>query len=243
MNVEIECPKCGGKLLVDNQVRTFRCTRCSWEFEEPLRGIMEEIDQNSNTLTSPSWDEYFFTICCATALRSKCLSRRLGCVLVEPESHTILSTGYNGPARDVPQCGPERMRKDHVAQHLLEAAAEPVTGNLNDCPRKRLGYSTSEHLDICPAVHAERNCLYNAARVGTSVSGSILYTSDIVPCSKCLSALNQAGVVGVVCIETTYYDRLAAYVAETTDIKIRKYNIDKELLTKIWETSSNMKGE
>lgn len=43
-----------------------------------------------------SWDKYFFEIAKTYALRSKDPRRQIGCVIVEPESRTIRSGGYNG---------------------------------------------------------------------------------------------------------------------------------------------------
>lgn len=41
--------------------------------------------------------------------------------------------------------------------------------------------------------HAERNAIYNAARVGIATGGCTLY-STLFPCSDCLRALVQSGV-------------------------------------------------
>lgn len=45
--------------------------------------------------------------------------------------------------------------------------------------------------------HAERNLIYNAARVGTSLEGCILYVPWI-PCTDCARGIIQAGFVEVV---------------------------------------------
>ena len=241
--IEIECPKCSGKVLLDYNKTEYSCQFCDWDFEKPFSQILEEHDRAINAFKSPSWDEYFFTACCSAASRSKCLSRRLGCVLVDPTTNIIISTGYNGPARGIPQCGPERMRKDHVIRHRLDCTEEPVVGTLADCPRHRLGFSSSVHLDLCPSVHAERNTIYNAANVGTRTRGTVLYTSDIIPCSKCLSALIQAGIIGVVCSAIEHYDVLSRYVLENSEIKIRKYELSRSRMIEIFEAVTNRKGE
>jgi dCMP deaminase len=44
----------------------------------------------------PNWNEYFMKIAEATSIRSKDPSRQVGCVIVDPESHTVRSGGYNG---------------------------------------------------------------------------------------------------------------------------------------------------
>lgn len=42
--------------------------------------------------------------------------------------------------------------------------------------------------------HAERNAIYNAARVGISVGGCRIYTS-LFPCADCTRAIIQSGII------------------------------------------------
>lgn len=46
--------------------------------------------------------------------------------------------------------------------------------------------------------HAERNAIYNAARVGTSILGCRAYL-DWFPCMDCARGLAQSGIVEVIC--------------------------------------------
>ncbi|MEJ6394622.1 deaminase [Gymnodinialimonas sp. 2305UL16-5] len=46
--------------------------------------------------------------------------------------------------------------------------------------------------------HAERNAIYNAARVGVPLQGCILYVNRF-PCADCARAIIQCGIVRVVC--------------------------------------------
>jgi len=55
--------------------------------------------------------------------------------------------------------------------------------------------------------HAERNCIYNAARVGVPLDGCIFYVTGI-PCNECLRAMYQVGASEIVmtytvCVSTT----------------------------------------
>ena len=45
--------------------------------------------------------------------------------------------------------------------------------------------------------HAERNAIYNAARVGTPLKGCTLYV-PLMPCADCARAIIQAGIIEVV---------------------------------------------
>jgi dCMP deaminase len=50
----------------------------------------------------PTWDEYFMDIAVATARRSTCNRKQVGCVLTK--DHRILSTGYGGSIAGQPHC-------------------------------------------------------------------------------------------------------------------------------------------
>jgi len=140
------------------------------------------------------WDAYFLSICETVAKQSTCLSRQFGAILVRDKS--IISTGYNGPARDVTHCqGPE-------------------------CPRHRCGYKSGQRLDLCPATHAEANCIANAARNGILTLGSTLYLNGVHPCKDCTSLLINAGVAEIVCLEG-YYDTLSLIIAKDARLSVR----------------------
>jgi len=46
--------------------------------------------------------------------------------------------------------------------------------------------------------HAERNALYNAARMGVAVAGCTLYVNRF-PCADCARAIVQSGIARLVC--------------------------------------------
>lgn len=46
--------------------------------------------------------------------------------------------------------------------------------------------------------HAERNLIYNAARVGTPLDGCILVVTPLFRCVECARAIVQAGFIAVV---------------------------------------------
>jgi len=55
------------------------------------------------TFSRPGKDEYFLLIADMAALRSTCIRRRAGCVLVDSKNH-IVATGYNGGPSGFPHC-------------------------------------------------------------------------------------------------------------------------------------------
>lgn len=113
-----------------------------------------------------SKDVYFMKIAEVVSLRSTCMKRKVGAVLVK-DSH-IVSTGYNGVPPGFKHCTPDT------------------------CVRKDL--KSGEKPEWCRGVHAEINCIIQAAIHGTSIKGNtILYTTTF-PCMSCIKLLINAGV-------------------------------------------------
>jgi dCMP deaminase len=149
-----------------------------------------------------SWDQYFMDLCDLVASRSKCLSRQIGCVVVYDKS--IISTGYNGPPRGTAHCSGDT------------------------CPRRKAGYASGEGLSLCPAAHAEANCIANAARTGARTLKATLYINTVVPCKDCFGLLINAGIKEIVVKQLEYYDRLSGRLHMESDILVRELNVSKE---------------
>lgn len=168
------------------------------------------------------WDLYFHNICESVASKSPCFSRKIGALLVRDNS--IVATGYNGPPCGVSHCGKERIEKDKVLQRLFKYPSHPITEDMKTkCPRKLLGYISGTHLELCPAQHAETNCIANAARLGVAVLGTTLYMNCIIPCKNCFGMLINAGVVEVVVDDATVYDEHTQFLIDDSNIKIREF--------------------
>lgn len=97
----------------------------------------------------PSWDTYFLSLCTLASLRSNCMKRRVGAVLVR--SNRVLSTGYNGTARGLTNC------------------AE------GGCSRCNGGAAAGTALDECLCLHAEENALLECGRERGGAEGTVLY--------------------------------------------------------------------
>ena len=145
-----------------------------------------------------NWDSYYHEVCKAVSYKSTCLSRKIGAILVK--DHSIVSTGYNGPSRGIPHCNP--------------------------CPRKAAGYASGTHMELCPAQHAEENCISNAARLGVSTVGTILYMNCIVPCKNCFGTLINAGIIEIVVDKVDCYDKHTQFLIDNSSIKIRSFEIN-----------------
>ncbi len=130
----------------------------------------------------PSKDEYYLEVAKALCLRSPCIRRQFGAIVVKGD--VVVSTGYNGPARGVVNC--------------------LAVGCLKD----ELNLPSNTAYDVCPSVHAEENAVINAARHGASVMSGTLYLfgrnykdgslTEAKPCERCKRAIINAGIREVV---------------------------------------------
>ena len=170
------------------------------------------------------WDTYFHKICEAIASKSPCLSRKIGAILVK--DNIVVATGFNGPARGVPHCGRDRFEKDEVLRESMKDVLPAVAGGImTTCPRQLLDYKSGEGLHLCPAEHAERNCIASAARVGVSVRGTTLYMNCCLPCKNCITLLINAGVSEIVVEDTVHYDKYSEFIYKHCTIKLRKFEL------------------
>jgi len=175
-------------------------------------------------MNETNWDLYFHKICESIASKSPCLSRKIGAILVF--DHSIISTGYNGPARGIPHCGRTRWSIDKGLVEIVRKRNDVEEVDFFDtCPRKVLGYSSGTHLELCPAQHAEENCISNAARLGVSVVGSTLFMNCVIPCKNCFSTLINAGVREIVVDRADVYDKHTKFIIDNSSIKIREFKL------------------
>ena len=168
-----------------------------------------------------SWDSYYHDIAKQVAERSTCLSIKIGAILVRDK--IIICEGYNGPARKIPACGPDRLKHDYVLAHRINDAFVPIFGDDNTCPRQRLGFPSGQGLELCPSVHAEANVIANAARMGIRTFGATMYLTCNIPCKNCLSLMINAGIAEVVIPKIEYYDELSKFILNRSDIITRTY--------------------
>ena len=113
-----------------------------------------------------SKDAYFMEIAEVVSKRSTCIKRHVGAVLVK-DSY-IVSTGYNGAPSGFRHCSTET------------------------CVRQNL--KSGEKPELCRGVHAEINCIIQAAIHGTSIMGNTTIYSTHFPCMTCLKLIINAGI-------------------------------------------------
>ena len=148
----------------------------------------------------PSWDTYFMLLAHLASLRSNCMKRRVGAVLVRDKR--VVSTGYNGTPRGVTNCGEGGCARcnSHGDGWALAApsasssssssaagAAAAAAGGGGRAPRaapplNRVG----EALDECLCLHAEENALLEAGRERVSGGGTL---GAVLYCNTCVGPL------------------------------------------------------
>jgi dCMP deaminase len=193
--------------------------------EAMIQEVMNASDKftdASYSITDPpvlSWDEYFFGLCRQVARNSKCLSRRIGAVLVQDKN--IISTGYNGPPTNVARCD-NRWTIDPV---FSKKYGDLIKGKETKgvCPRKLLGFASGEAIDMCPATHAEVNAIVYAAKNGITVKGATLYMSCGIPCFNCLKVIINSGIKEIVVLSLRTYDENSLYLLNNSDLGIRLF--------------------
>ncbi|MHA1792210.1 MAG: deoxycytidylate deaminase [Promethearchaeota archaeon] len=143
-----------------------------------------------------SKDQYFMEIAKIVSKRSTCIRRSVGAVLVK-DSY-IVSTGYNGAPSGLPHCTPTTCLR-----------------NIKNVP------SGTRH-ELCRGVHAEMNCIIQAAIHGTSIKGNTTLYSTHFPCILCTKMIINAGIKRVV------YDKGYPKIDEIQDEMIRQSGISFE---------------
>ncbi len=142
----------------------------------------------------PDWGSYFMEIAHIVSMRSTCLRRSVGAVIVKDKR--ILSTGYNGAPSGL--------------KHCIEVS----------CLREQMKIPPGERHELCRGLHAEQNAIIQAAYHGVSINGAHLYCTHL-PCSICIKMLINAGITEVY-YEDGYPDELSLSLIEESNILLKK---------------------
>lgn len=80
---------------------------------------------NTDPTRIPSWDIWFMMSAVAASRRSKDPSTQVGCVIVNPQTNSIVSTGYNGFVRGTKE-SPERWERPEKYRRVKHAEENAV---------------------------------------------------------------------------------------------------------------------
>jgi dCMP deaminase len=151
-----------------------------------VRTVKEEKERQRR------WDVHFMKEAKLVSEMSKCLSRKIGAVLVRGTDR--ISSGYNGAPSNVDNCDVRDDKGNYTK-----------TVQSKVCPRQRMGFKSGEGIEHCPAVHAEANTICMAAREGISTKGTTLYCWCRTPCPNCVKELINAEISRIVCFSENEY--------------------------------------
>lgn len=190
----------------------------------------------------PSWDEYFLTLCNQIATRSTCDRLHVGAVLVGPE-HNIISTGYNGSLRGEPHCDdPEtyweckrcgcrtidplkpNFAGQIICQNITDPPGNPYSGKCNGVMEEKHGGHDIVDSHCVRTIHAESNCITQAARHGISTNGCTLFCNWL-PCWPCYKIISSAGVSEIVYQNIYKPDSRVEKAASRGEVKIRQVKL------------------
>lgn len=116
----------------------------------------------------PEFEDIFMDLAHTIALRSHCVRKKVGAVLVKDTR--IISIGYNGPPAGTYNCDEKW----------------PLTG----CPEQIKGGCSL-------ALHAEQNAIIYATKQNISLDNSTLYLT-LSPCLACARIVYSMGIVKVI---------------------------------------------
>jgi dCMP deaminase len=159
---------------------------------------------------------------------SKCLSRKIGCLILTTD-YTIIATGYNGPPRKVNHCNSIE-RLEWIVPQLKQTHVGDIKSYLMEngwgekCPRHILKFKSGEGLWACQAGHAERNAIDNCCREGIKIKGCWLVLNAPLPCQECAKSIIGAGITRVVCKAGPDYDAGSRWLLEQAGVEIIQYS-------------------
>jgi dCMP deaminase len=137
------------------------------------------MKNNTIDFYRPSWDEYFMEIAKLTEMRSNCIKRKVGCIIVK--NNRILSLGYNGTPINTENCfsgGCKRCMDQHV--------------------KREIEVSSGKNLDLCLCLHAEENALLFVDK--NDLLDSTMYVS-LIPCISCVKKIIQCKIKNIIYLE------------------------------------------
>ena len=176
-------------------------SRGEQEFDQKIGNFIDLVERKEPFV--PSQDDAMMAIAYANSLRSSCVKRKVGAVVVDKLGN-IISSGYNevpvgaSSCMDVyGMCYRDKL-KEETARDIANVVHDAgVIEQLDPILSRRF-----KILDYCRSVHAEENTILNIARFGSRITegASLLYTTTY-PCNLCANKIVQVGIGTVVYLE------------------------------------------
>lgn len=139
-------------------------------------------------------NEYYMNIAVQVSLRSTCIRRKVGAVIVK--DNEILGSGYNGSPKGLPNCCDDPTR----------------------CYRTKHNIPSGQKLELCYAQHAEINAMFNALCSNRDLRDASIFVTTF-PCSNCAKAIIQSGIKNIYYLDT-YTNEFTLTMLEEANIKV-----------------------
>lgn len=152
---------------------------------------------------APTYIETNMAIAYAASMRSSCLKRKVGAVIVDITGD-VFSSGYNEvpAANNTCKCEYGMCYRDKLKKDYKETLGSVIKKDKEREAAYTLFKKNFKILDYCRALHAEENAILNVARVGASAAlpTSTLFTTTY-PCNLCANKIAQVGIKHIVYFE------------------------------------------
>lgn len=179
-------------VFLKSSLRILNVQESLYAFHEHLA----DLDLVNPDRIRPSWDAYFMQLASLASLRSNCMKRRVGCVLVR--NKRVISTGYNGTPRGLKNC------------------------NEGGCSRCNAALAGGVGLGTCLCLHAEENALLESGR--ERVGDEATLYCNTCPCLTCSVKIAQVGVKEVIYNQAYSMDDRSAEILKEAGVVLRQFS-------------------
>jgi len=119
-----------------------------------------------------NWTDYFLEMAKTASMRSNCLRRQVGAIIVGPD-RMIKATGYNGTPTKVESCYERK-----------------------SCYRMEHNIPSGTQYETCRSIHAEQNAIIQAGLDRCKGATMYIYGHDFI-CILCKRFIVQSGITHV----------------------------------------------
>ena len=176
-----------------------------------------ELFKGTAETKAPTEMESIMAMAYSNSLRSSCLKRKVGAVIVDSKGN-VFSSGYN----EVPYLEkPCLSMYGGCYRSVNKKEIEELFSGEQDSLKKSV-MDKVKLLEKCRALHAEENAILNVARFGSAsaLNNATLYTTTY-PCNLCANKIAQVGIKEVV-----YYEPYPVVEAKET---LEKANVVQKM--------------
>ncbi len=171
------------------------------ELEKKTQRFIEIIEGKASFV--PAEMETLMAMAYANSVRSSCIQRKVGALIIDNFGN-VFSSGFNEVPASERSCKKEygicyrKYLRKKFSNDIVKIIEEPET-------QKKVESVVKNHfhaLDYCRALHAEETAIINMARLGgaKNLDDAALYTTTY-PCNLCANKIAQVGIRRLVYFE------------------------------------------